>query len=220
MLALEALTIETSLPIKNSVIWLHGLGADGHDFAPIVPELHIPNTRFIFPHAPHRPITMNNGYEMRAWYDLFGLKLQNQQDEAGLRVMQKNIGAFIENEVDQGIEEKNIVVAGFSQGGAMALFTALRYPVRLAGVLALSTYVPLKEKLATEASPANKNVPIFMAHGTFDNVITIDTCKISHQLLKNLTYPSEWHEYPMAHSVCTEEIDDISRFLKQAFQAE
>ena len=220
MLALEALTIETSLPIKNSVIWLHGLGADGHDFAPIVPELHIPNTRFIFPHAPHRPITMNNGYEMRAWYDLFGLKLQNQQDEAGLRVMQKNIGAFIENEVDQGIEEKNIVVAGFSQGGAMALFTALRYPVRLAAVLALSTYVPLKEKLATEASPANKNVPIFMAHGTFDNVITIDTCKISHQLLKNLTYPIEWHEYPMAHSVCTEEIDDISRFLKQAFQAE
>ncbi len=220
MLALEALTIETSLPIKNSVIWLHGLGADGHDFAPIVPELHIPNTRFIFPHAPHRPITMNNGYEMRAWYDLFGLKLQNQQDEAGLRVMQKNIGAFIENEVDQGIEEKNIVVAGFSQGGAMALFTALRYPVRLAGVLALSTYVPLKEKLATEASPANKNVPIFMAHGTFDNVITIDTCKISHQLLKNLTYPIEWHEYPMAHSVCKEEIDDISGFLKQAFQAE
>ena len=220
MLALEALTIETSLPIKNSVIWLHGLGADGHDFAPIVPELHIPNTRFIFPHAPHRPITMNNGYEMRAWYDLFGLKLQNQQDEAGLRVMQKNIGAFIENEVDQGIEEKNIVVAGFSQGGAMALFTALRYPVRLAGVLALSTYVPLKEKLATEASPANNNVPIFMAHGTFDNVITIDTCKISHQLLKNLTYPIEWHEYPMAHSVCTEEINDISRFLKQAFQAE
>ena len=220
MLALEALTIETSLPIKNSVIWLHGLGADGHDFAPIVPELHIPNTRFIFPHAPHRPITMNNGYEMRAWYDLFGLKLQNQQDEAGLRVMQKNIGAFIENEVDQGIEEKNIVVAGFSQGGAMALFTALLYHVRLAAVLALSTYVPLKEKLATEASPANKNVPIFMAHGTFDNVITIDTCKISHQLLKNLTYPIEWHEYPMAHSVCTEEIDDISRFLKQAFQAE
>jgi len=220
MLALEALTIETSLPIKNSVVWLHGLGADGHDFAPIVPELHIPNTRFIFPHAPHRPITMNNGYEMRAWYDLFGLKLQNQQDEAGLRVMQKNIEAFIESEVNQGIEEKNIVVAGFSQGGAMALFTALRYPVRLAGVLALSTYVPLKEKLATEASPANKNVPIFMAHGTFDNVITIDTCKVSHQLLKNLRYSIEWHEYPMAHSVCTEEIDDISRFLKQAFQAE
>jgi phospholipase/carboxylesterase len=112
MLTLEALTIETSLPIKNSVVWLHGLGADGHDFAPIVPELHIPNTRFIFPHAPHRPITMNNGYEMRAWYDLFGLKLQNQQDEAGLRVMQKNIEAFIESEVNQGIEEKISLLLG------------------------------------------------------------------------------------------------------------
>lgn len=217
---LETIVIETSLPIKHSVIWLHGLGADGHDFAPIVPELNTPNTRFIFPHAPHKPITMNNGYEMRAWYDLFGLSMQHQQDEAGMREMQKNIEGLIAGEVAQGITENNIVLAGFSQGGAMALFTALRHPKRLAGVLALSTYVSLKEKLPAEASLANKDVPILMAHGSFDSVITLDTCLVSRRLLESLGYPLEWHEYPMAHSVCTEEIDDISRFVNKVFQAE
>ncbi len=220
MSALEILIIETFLPIKNSVIWLHGLGADGHDFAPIVSDLNIPNTRFIFPHAPYKPITMNNGYEMRAWYDLFGLNLQNQQDEAGMREMQKNIESLIINETAQGINELNIVLAGFSQGGAMALFTALRHTGRLAGVLALSTYVSLKEKLADEASTANMDMPIFMAHGIFDSVITLDTSSVSRQLLEGLSYSIEWHEYAMGHSVCTEEIDDISRFLKKAFQAE
>ena len=217
---LETLVIETSLPIKHSVIWLHGLGADGHDFSPIVPELNAPNTRFIFPHAPHKPITMNNGYEMRAWYDLFGLSMQHQQDEAGMREMQKNIEGLIAGEVAQGITENNIVLAGFSQGGAMALFTALRHPKKLAGVLALSTYVSLKENLAAEASLANKDVPILMAHGSFDSVITLDTCLVSRRLLESLGYPLEWHEYPMAHSVCAEEIDDISRFLNKVFQAE
>jgi phospholipase/carboxylesterase len=217
---LETIIIETSLPIKHSVIWLHGLGADGHDFAPIVPELNMPNTRFIFPHAPHKPITMNNGYEMRAWYDLFGLSMQHQQDEAGMREMQKNIEALIANEVAQGVSEDHIVLAGFSQGGAMALFTALRHPQRLAGVLALSTYVCLKEKLADEANPSNQNVPILMAHGSFDSVITLDTCLISRHLLESLNYKLEWHEYPMAHSVCAEEIDDISRFLSKVFKAE
>lgn len=217
---LETIVIETSQPIKHSVIWLHGLGADGHDFAPIVPELSSPNTRFIFPHAPHKPITMNNGYEMRAWYDLFGLSMQHQQDEAGMREMQKNIEALIANEVSQGISEGNIVLAGFSQGGAMALFTALRHPKRLAGVLALSTYVSLKEQLAAEANPANKDVPILMAHGSFDSVITLDTCLVSRWLLESLNYKVEWHEYPMAHSVCAEEIDDISRFLNKVFRAE
>jgi phospholipase/carboxylesterase len=220
ILNLETIIIETSMPIKHSVIWLHGLGADGQDFVPIVPELNMPNTRFIFPHAPHKPITMNNGYEMRAWYDLFGLSMQQQQDEAGMREMQKSIEALIANEVGQGISENNIVLAGFSQGGAMALFTALRYPKRLAGVLALSTYVCLKEKLADEANPANQNVPILMAHGSFDSVITLDTCLISRHLLESLNYKLEWHEYPMAHSVCTEEIDDISRFLSKVFKAE
>ena len=217
---LETIVIETSHTIKHSVIWLHGLGADGHDFSPIVPELNMPNTRFIFPHAPHKPITMNNGYEMRAWYDLFGLSMQHKQDEAGMREMQKNIEALIANEVGQGISESNIVLAGFSQGGAMALFTALRHPKKLAGVLALSTYVSLKEKLAEEVNSANQDVPILMAHGSFDSVITLDTCLISRHLLESLNYKLEWHEYPMAHSVCTEEIDDISRFLSKVFKAE
>jgi len=217
---LETVIIETSQAIKQSVIWLHGLGADGHDFAPIVPELNMPNTRFIFPHAPHQPITMNNGYEMRAWYDLYGLTLQTKQDEAGMRTMQKEIESLINNEVKQGIPANRIVLAGFSQGGAMAFFTGLRYPERLAGILALSTYVSLKEKLADEASLANRDIPIFMAHGTFDNVITLDTCKVSRDLLADLGYAIEWHEYPMPHSVCAEEIADISHFLKQVFCAE
>ncbi len=217
---LETIIIETSQPIQQSVIWLHGLGADGHDFAPIVPELNIPNTRFIFPHAPHQAITMNNGYEMRAWYDLYGLTLQTKQDEAGMRAMQQEIESLIEAEQAQGIPADKIVLAGFSQGGAMAFFTGLRYPKRLAGILALSTYVSLKEKLADEAHKANKNTPIFMAHGSFDSIITLDTCLVSRRLLEDLDYRIEWHEYPMPHSVCSEEIEDIARFLKQVFHAE
>ena len=217
---LETIIIETSQPIQQSVIWLHGLGADGHDFAPIVPELNIPNTRFIFPHAPHQAITMNNGYEMRAWYDLYGLTLQTKQDEAGMRAMQQEIESLIEAEQAQGISADKIVLAGFSQGGAMAFFTGLRYPKRLAGILALSTYVSLKEKLADEAHKANKDTPIFMAHGSFDSIITLDTCLISRRLLEDLDYQVEWHEYPMPHSVCSEEIEDIARFLKQVFHAE
>lgn len=217
---LETVVIETSQPIKQSVIWLHGLGADGHDFAPIVPELNIPNTRFIFPHAPHQPITMNNGYEMRAWYDLYGLTPQTKQDETGMRTMQKEIESLIKNEVAQGIPANRVVLAGFSQGGAMAFFTGLRYPEKLAGILALSTYVSLKEKLSAEACPANRDIPIFMAHGIFDSVITLETCKVSRQLLDKLDYAVEWHEYPMAHAVCPQEIEDITHFLKQVFCAE
>ena len=220
MFPLETIVIETSLPIKHSVIWLHGLGADGHDFAPIVPELNMPNTRFTFPHAPHRPITMNNGYEMRAWYDLFGLSIQHQQDEAGMREMQKSIEDLIANEVARGVSASKIVLAGFSQGGAMALFTALRHAKKLAGVLALSTYVCLKEKLADEANAANKEIPILMAHGSFDSIITLNTCLVSRNLLENLNYKIEWHEYPMAHSVCKDEITDISNFLNKVFEAE
>ena len=217
---LETIIIETSQPIQQSVIWLHGLGADGHDFAPIVPELNIPQTRFIFPHAPHQPITMNNGYEMRAWYDLYGLTLQTKQDEAGMRTMQHEIESLIEAEQAQGIPADKIVLAGFSQGGAMAFFTGLRYPKKLAGILALSTYVSLKEKLADEAHSANKDIPIFMAHGSFDSIITLDTCLVSRRLLEDLDYRIEWHEYPMPHSVCSEEIEDIAHFLKQVFCAE
>lgn len=209
--------VETSQPVKNTVIWLHGLGADGYDFLPIVDRLNIPNTRFIFPHAPHRPISMNNGYEMRAWYDLYGLSMQDKQDEAGMREMQATIEALITQEKSKGISAKNIVLAGFSQGGAMALFTALRHQEKLAGILALSTYVPLKQTLATETNKANANTPIFMAHGNFDTVITLDTCKISLDLLHSLHFAVQWHEYPMAHGVCDEEIQDINQFLNEIF---
>lgn len=209
--------VETSQPVKNTVIWLHGLGADGYDFIPIVDRLNIPNTRFIFPHAPHRPISMNNGYEMRAWYDLYGLSMQDKQDEAGMREMQATIEALIAQEKSKGISAKNIVLAGFSQGGAMALFTALRHQEKLAGILALSTYVPLKQTLATETNKANANTPIFMAHGSFDTVITLDTCKISLDLLHSLHFAVQWHEYPMAHGVCDEEIQDINQFLNEIF---
>ncbi len=209
--------VETSQPVKNTVIWLHGLGADGYDFLPIVDRLNIPNTRFIFPHAPHRPISMNNGYEMRAWYDLYGLSMQDKQDEAGMREMQATIEALIAQEKSKGISAKNIVLAGFSQGGAMALFTALRHQEKLAGILALSTYVPLKQTLATETNKANANTPIFMAHGSFDTVITLDTCKISLDLLHSLHFAVQWHEYPMAHGVCDEESQDINQVLNEIF---
>jgi phospholipase/carboxylesterase len=214
---LSAEIVETSQPVKNIVIWLHGLGADGHDFLPIVDRLNVPNTRFIFPHAPHRPITMNNGYEMRAWYDLYGLTATDKQDEAGMREMQNTINALIAQEKSKGIQVSNIVLAGFSQGGAMALFTALRYPEKLAGILALSTYVPLKKSLPNEATIENASTSIFMAHGSFDTVITMDTCKTSLDLLTNLRYPVQWHEYSMAHSVCEEEIQDINTFLNEIF---
>ena len=214
---LSAEIVETSQPIKNTVIWIHGLGADGHDFLPIVDRLNVPNTRFIFPHAPHRPITMNNGYEMRAWYDLYGLTATDKQDEAGMREMQNTINALIAQEKSKGIQASNIVLAGFSQGGAMALFTALRFPERLACILALSTYVPLKKSLPNEANIENASTSIFMAHGSFDTVITMDTCKTSLDLLTNLRYPVQWHEYSMAHSVCEEEIQDINTFLNEIF---
>ena len=209
--------VETSQPIKNSVIWLHGLGADGYDFLPIVDRFNIPNTRFIFPHAPHRPISMNNGYEMRAWYDLYGLSMQDKQDETGIRKMQGILETLIAEEKSKGITASHIVLAGFSQGGAMALFTALRHQEKLAGILALSTYVPLKQTLASELNSANANTPIFMAHGNFDSVITLDTCKISLDLLNGLQLPVYWHEYTMAHGLCDEEIEDINQFFNEIF---
>jgi phospholipase/carboxylesterase len=213
MAALETLEIETSSNINASIIWLHGLGADGYDFEPIVAELHIPNTRFILPHAPYRAVSVNNGYEMRAWYDIYGLDARSKQDEAGIYAAQAQIEALISQENARGIASNRIVLAGFSQGGAIALHTALRHSQLLAGVLALSAYLPLKSNLAAEAHPANKNLPIFMAHGTFDSVISLDTCKVSTDLLKQQNYPLSWHEYPMAHSVCAEEIADIRTFL-------
>jgi phospholipase/carboxylesterase len=211
---LETLELCSTDEIDASIIWLHGLGADGHDFQPVVAALDLPGVRFILPHAPYRAVSINNGYEMRAWYDLYGLTLDSRQDEAGIRQSQTEIETLIAAEKARGIDASRIVLAGFSQGGAIALHTALRHEERLAGVLALSTYLPLRSHLTEEVHASNRDVPIFMAHGSFDTVITPEIARISAQSLTQNDYPLTWHEYPMAHSVCNEEIADIRLFLQ------
>ena len=209
---MDALRIETGRDPEAAIIWLHGLGADGHDFEPIVPELELARpVRFVFPHAPIRPVTINQGMRMRAWYDILQLG-GGPEDEAGLRASQQLTEELIRS---QGLPANRIVLAGFSQGGAIALLTALRYPERLAGVMALSTYLPLAPKLAAERSEANSDVPIFMAHGSDDDLIPMDRAQASHDALKALGYPVEWRDYPMPHSVCAPEIADISAFLSR-----
>lgn len=210
---LESLVIESSEKVSASVIWLHGLGADGHDFAPIVKEFGIPNLRFILPHAPVRAVTINNGHKMSAWYDIYGLNNESQQDELGIRATEASITELIAHEISRGILASRIVLAGFSQGGAIALHTALRYSQRLAGILALSTYLPLKSTLLADRQTANLDLPIFMAHGKFDSVITLATAQISKAELTSAGYAIDWHEYAMAHSVSVEEIDDMRDFL-------
>jgi phospholipase/carboxylesterase len=211
---LEAIEIETAPAPTAATIWLHGLGADGHDFEPIVPELGLPKStavRFIFPHAPVQPVTINGGARMRAWYDVTN---DGQQDAAGIRASQARVETLIAREQKRGISPASIVLAGFSQGGAVALQTGLRYPERLAGILALSCYLPLPETLEQEVSQTNRDVPIFMAHGTQDPVIPLSWAMRSRDRLKALGYLIEWREYPMPHSVCAEEIADIGRWLR------
>ena len=210
---MQAVEIDSAPNPQAAVIWLHGLGADGHDFEPIVPELRLAKpVRFVFPHAPVRPVTINQGMRMRAWYDIlqFGA---GPEDDAGVRASQKLVDELIAAEKKRGMTK--IVIAGFSQGGAIALQCALRHPERLAGVLALSTYLPLNASLQAERSAANREVPIFMAHGQYDEVIPLSRAEQSRQILERLDYKVEWHVYPMAHSVCPEELEDISAFLRQ-----
>jgi len=210
---MQAVEINTGANPEASVIWLHGLGADGHDFEPIVPELELDRpVRFVFPHAPVRPVTINQGMRMRAWYDIlqFG---PGPEDETGVRASQKLLETMIAAEKARGIGK--IVLAGFSQGGAIVLQSALRYGERLAGVLALSTYLPLHRTLEAERSPANRDAPIFMAHGQYDEIIPLPRAEQSRQLLERLGYKVQWHTYPMPHSVCPEEIADISAFLRE-----
>lgn len=199
-----------------SVIWLHGLGADGHDFEPIVPELRLPaelNVRFIFPHAPEQPVTLNGGMRMRAWFDLIALDRKARQDEAGIRASASRIQALIERENSRGVPDERIVLAGFSQGGAVALHLGLRHPRRLAGILALSTYLPLQDTLAEERSAANRDTPILMAHGVSDPVLDLRLGEQSREDLEALGYQVEWHTYPMAHAVCLEEIRLVGEWL-------
>jgi phospholipase/carboxylesterase len=197
------------------VIWLHGLGADGHDFEPVVPELRLPSrlrVRFVFPHAPVRPVTINMGMPMRAWYDILQMG-GGREDEAGIRASQALVQALIEQEKGRGVDPRRIVLAGFSQGGAIVLHTGLRHAERLAGILALSTYLPLAGTLAAERSAANRDLPLYMVHGTQDPMIGITRARESRAALEALGYPVQWKEYAMAHSVCGEEIADIAAWL-------
>ncbi|HZQ73248.1 MAG TPA: alpha/beta fold hydrolase [Burkholderiales bacterium] len=214
-MSLETIEIETGTPANAAVIWLHGLGADGHDFEPIVPELRLPASlklRFVFPHAPVRAVTLNNGMRMRAWYDILQLG-GGPEDEAGIRASQGLVEKLIEAQKKKGLSAARIVLAGFSQGGAIALQTALRHPERLAGVLALSTYLPIAPKLDAERSGANAAVPVFMAHGLYDDIIPLQRAEKSRDVLQKLGYRVEWRTYPMPHSVCAEEVGEIARFL-------
>jgi phospholipase/carboxylesterase len=218
----DAVVLAPASAATASVIWLHGLGADGNDFVPIVPELRLPADlalRFVFPHAPVRPVTINNGMRMRAWYDILDFTPGGPQDETGIRDSAAILGRFIQRERDAGIAANRIVVAGFSQGGAIALHAALRHAERLAGVLALSTYLPLRTSLAAEASPANRDLPILMCHGQFDPVLPHKLGSSSRDLLISQGYAVEWKEYPMQHQVCMEEIQDISAWLQARFGA-
>lgn len=217
MTLLPSVQIETGPSPASTVIWLHGLGADGHDFAGLVPELDLSgcgSVRFVFPHAPSRPVTINGGYVMPAWYDIPSLELVQRQDAEGIVRSERQIVALIENENSLGIPPERIVLAGFSQGCAMALHTGLRYPSRLAGIVALSGYLPLADRFSMERQSANARTPIFMAHGSMDNVVPLARAEESCDLLKALHYCVEWHTYPMQHSVHPQEISDISHFLQ------
>jgi phospholipase/carboxylesterase len=209
---------ETAAHPTHSVIWLHGLGADGNDFAPIVPELvdpAWPALRFVFPHAPVRPVTINNGMSMRAWYDIIGFDARAPQDEAGIRASIAATDALIAREYERGVPSERIILVGFSQGGAVALSAGLRHAEKLAGIVALSTYLPISATLAAERSAANAGTPIFWGHGTADPVVVLQRGTDSRDALQALGYGVDWHTYPMAHAVCAEEIGDLRHWLGQ-----
>jgi len=215
-MSLDTLEIETGPSPQRTVIVLHGLGDSGHGFAPVAEELDLGAlgpVRFVLPHAPERAVTINGGYVMRAWYDILGTDLARREDEAGLRESQALIEELIAAEKARGVPASRIVLAGFSQGCAMALLTGLRHPERLAGVVGMSGYLPLAASTAAERSAANRDVPLFLAHGTQDPVVPHARGVASRDALAALGYPIEWHDYPMPHSVCAEEIGDLNRWL-------
>lgn len=214
----ESVEIETGARPTAAVIWLHGLGADGHDFEPIVPELIRPGERalrFVFPHAPIRPVTVNGGFAMRAWYDIASLERRSPEDEAGIRASQATIEELIRCENGRGIPASRIVLAGFSQGGALALFTGTRYGEKLAGIMGLSCYLLLAGRFAAERGTANQTTPIFLAHGTQDPVVAPLLGEQARTTLEAAGYPLEWHTYPIPHSVSPQEIADIAQWLRR-----
>lgn len=217
MTMLETVEIDPQGEHRASVIWLHGLGADGNDFVPIVPELQLPRelgVRFVFPHAPVRPVTINGGMPMRAWYDITGLDAGGGEDEAGIRASAEEAEALLAAEKARGVPASRIVLAGFSQGGAVALHTGLRHPESLAGIMGLSTYLPLRGRFEAEAADANRGTPIFMAHGSLDPMLPRQLGEISRDVLRKHGYEVAWHSYPMAHQVCPEEIREIGAWLR------
>jgi phospholipase/carboxylesterase len=214
----EAVEIQTGREPVASVIWLHGLGADGHDFEPIVPELVRPGERplrFVFPHAAVRPVTINNGFAMRAWYDIIGIDRRSAEDEPGIRASYARIAELIRRENARGIATERIVLAGFSQGGAMALFAGVRYPQKLAGIMGLSCYQVLAGQFTAERQPANASTPVFMAHGVQDPVVPLLMGEDACRQLQAAGYPVEWHAYSMPHSVCPQEVADIAAWLRR-----
>jgi len=214
---LDCLEIETAPNPTHAVIWMHGLGADNQDFAPLATELSLadsPAVRFVFPNAPVRPVTINGGMTMRAWYDIFAPDLVRREDVQGLQDSQRAIAALIERERTRGIASQHVVLAGFSQGCAMTLQTGLRHPEPLAGLIGLSGYLPLADRLPTEANPANQHTPIFLAHGTMDPIVALPRAQHARDTLRAQGYTVDWNTYPMPHSVCPQEIQDIGRFLR------
>jgi len=215
---LETVVVETGRNPTGSVVWLHGLGADGHDFEPIVPGLVSPGgraLRFIFPHAPVRPVTLNNGWEMRAWYDIYGLGREHRQDEEGIRASAALIEELMRAEMARGVPSHRILLAGFSQGGVVTLHAGLRFAERLAGLMALSCYLALDRKLEPERAAVNLATPIFIAHGTGDPTLPFEYGDSSRRLLEGMGYAVEWHAYPIGHGVGPEEIDDMRAFLER-----
>jgi phospholipase/carboxylesterase len=213
----ETVEVSTGADPVFSVIWLHGLGADGHDFEPVVPMLGLqgaPAVRFVFPHAPVRPVTLNGGMAMRAWYDIKSISASRDQDEAGIRHSAALVDALVAREQQRGVPVNQQVLAGFSQGGAMALYAGLRYPQRLAGVISLSAYLLFAERLASEKSAANAGLPVFIGHGSMDPVVPFAMGKASADALKKLGYAVDWHSYPIPHSVAAEELGAIGRWLR------
>jgi phospholipase/carboxylesterase len=217
----ETVELETGADPRNCVIWLHGLGADGHDFEPVVPLLGmhaVSATRFVFPHAPVRPVTINNGMRMRAWYDIRGMQVSRDQDEDGIEHSAGLVRALIRRENERGIGCSRIVVAGFSQGGAIATHVALRYPEKLAGLLALSTYLLFPDRLARERSQANAGIPVFVGHGSMDPMVPLGMGQHFTDTLTALSYTVSWHQYPIPHSVDQEELTDVGAWLRATLE--
>jgi phospholipase/carboxylesterase len=230
---METVVLDPSLPpyveispttaARASIIWLHGLGADGYDLADIVSQLNFPahlGIRSLFPHAPIRPITLNNGYPMRGWYDILGLDKHSNEDEQGIYAAEQSIHALIAHEESRGIPSHRIILMGFSQGGALALYSALRYPKTLGGVAALSAYLPIASTLTATANPTNKTIPILLAHGTKDMLVPYEFGEHARESLEKLHYTVQWHTYPMEHNICSQEIEDISTWLQSILGAD